>query len=181
MKRSALFAAALALVPSVASAQDAAPHRHASSPYAGFQDREIKALSPEQTAALLEGEGMSLALAAELNGFPGPRHVLELADSLGLTPDQRRGVEDALAAMQADARRLGALIVAAERALDSAFATRTVAEPSLRAATLALGRLRGELQGVHLAAHLAVTATLTEHQRHRYEQLRGYRNNHAAH
>ena len=48
------------------------------SPYAGLQDRAIKALSDEQIADLRAGKGMSLALPAELNGYPGPAHALEI-------------------------------------------------------------------------------------------------------
>ena len=51
-----------------------------SRPYAGMQARAIKALSAEQIADLKAGRGLSLALAAELNGYPGPRHVLELVE-----------------------------------------------------------------------------------------------------
>jgi len=57
----------------------------ARSPYAGFEQRPIKALSTQQIADLRAGREMSLALAAELNGFPGPLHVLELARGLDLT------------------------------------------------------------------------------------------------
>ena len=51
-------------------------------PYAGLEARSIKALSDQQIADLKAGRGMGLALAAELNGHPGPMHVLELADPL---------------------------------------------------------------------------------------------------
>jgi hypothetical protein len=44
----------------------------AQSPYAGMQTRPIKALSAEQVADLKAGRGMGLAMAAELNGYPGP-------------------------------------------------------------------------------------------------------------
>src|SRR5262249_20157560 len=44
--------------------------------YAGRQTRAIKALSEEDIAPLLNGEGMGMAKAAELNGYPGPKHVL---------------------------------------------------------------------------------------------------------
>ena len=54
-------------------------------PYAGQQARSIKSLSAEDVAALLKGEGMGMAKAAELNGYPGPVHVLTLADELRLT------------------------------------------------------------------------------------------------
>jgi hypothetical protein len=62
-------------------------------PYAGMQARAIKALSAEQIADLKAGRGLSLALAAELNGYPGPRHVLELVEQLGLTDQQRADVQ----------------------------------------------------------------------------------------
>ena len=64
-----------------------------SRPYAGMQARAIKALSAEQIADLQAGRGMSLALAAELNGYPGPRHVLEFVEQLGLTDQQRADVQ----------------------------------------------------------------------------------------
>jgi hypothetical protein len=66
----------------------------AQTPYAGMQSRQIKALSDQQIADLRAGRGMGLALAAELNGYPGPSHVLELADQLGLSPEQRSKVQE---------------------------------------------------------------------------------------
>jgi hypothetical protein len=76
-------------------------------PYAGMQARAIKALSAEQIADLNAGRGMSLALAAELNGYSGPRHVLELGDQLGLTDQQRADVQRLFDAMTAEAIPLG--------------------------------------------------------------------------
>ena len=52
------------------------------SPYAGEEAREIKALSTAETKSYLSGEGMGLAKAAELNGYPGPSHVLALGADL---------------------------------------------------------------------------------------------------
>src|SRR5215468_4054129 len=57
-------------------------------PYAGLQARPIKTLSEQQIADLRAGRGMGLALAAELNGYPGPIHAIELAEQLHLAPDQ---------------------------------------------------------------------------------------------
>ncbi|HYV03741.1 MAG TPA: hypothetical protein VFB82_04100, partial [Blastocatellia bacterium] len=65
---------------------------NAQTPYAGMQTRTIKSLSEQQVADLGAGRGMGLALAAELNGYPGPSHVLELADKLDLSVDQRASV-----------------------------------------------------------------------------------------
>jgi hypothetical protein len=50
---------------------------------------------------------MSLALAAELNGYPGPRHVLELGEQLGLTEQQRAGVQRLFDDMTAEVLPLG--------------------------------------------------------------------------
>jgi hypothetical protein len=58
------------------------------SPYAGEEARAIKALSDQEIEAYLSGQGMGYAKAAELNSYPGPKHVLELARELGLTPAQ---------------------------------------------------------------------------------------------
>jgi hypothetical protein len=62
-------------------------HHGAASPYKGMEKQEIKALSDKQMTDLRQGAGMSLALAAELNSYPGPSHALELADKLKLTPE----------------------------------------------------------------------------------------------
>ena len=137
-------------------------------------ERDIKALAPAEVEALLLGEGMGFALAAELNGYPGPKHVLELADSLALTAPQREAVHALMEEMGAQARRLGAELVAAERALDRSFAERSVQPAGLREAALAIAARRGDLRAVHLSAHLGTSEILTAHQRQLYRQLRGY-------
>src|SRR6266571_4214131 len=84
MRRTGLFVLliAIAMVPVGTNAQTA-------SPYAGQEQRAIKALSDQEIRDLLEARGMGLAKAAELNSYPGPLHVLELADELGLSDAQR--------------------------------------------------------------------------------------------
>src|SRR5690606_32619422 len=95
----------------------------AESPYEGEEGRQIKALSAEQAADLLDGRGMGFALAAELNGYPGPLHVLELAKELSLTDKQRGQTQALFARMREAARAIGREIVDAEAALDRRFAT----------------------------------------------------------
>src|SRR3954453_6122467 len=87
-------------------------------PYAGLQSRPVKALSEQQIADLRAGRGMSLALPAELNGYPGPVHVLELGDQLRLTTDQRIRVQELHAAMKAEAIPLGERLITQEADLD---------------------------------------------------------------
>jgi Spy/CpxP family protein refolding chaperone len=143
-------------------------------PYAGLEGREIKALSAEQRAGYLAGEGMGLGLPAELNRHPGPKHVLELADELDLSTEQEAQVRAAFDSMHREAVRLGERVVAAEAELDRMFAEETASPESLRAVLDRLGALQAELRWTHLEAHLEVRETLTAAQVDAYDRLRGY-------
>lgn len=168
-------AAELLLLTAVLSATPAAAQsHHGASPYADLHSREIKALSREEVEGLLDGEGLGFALAAELNGLPGPRHVLELADALGLTDEQRDAVTAIEREMRGEAVELGRRLVDAERALDALFRDGRATPEAVRAATGEAGRLRAELRAVHLLAHLSVTETLAPAQVEEYGRLRGY-------
>jgi hypothetical protein len=143
-------------------------------PYAGLQDRTVKALSEQQIADLRAGRGMGLALAAELNGYPGPMHVLELAETLALSASQREHVQNLLAAMKAEAVPLGELLIAREEELDRLFASRTVNSLNLTEATQAIGSTQAALRAAHLKYHLSTVALLSAEQVRRYSSLRGY-------
>lgn len=143
-------------------------------PYTGQQMRDIASLSDADVSALLNGEGWGLAKPAELNGYPGPAHILELADQLSLTADQKASVQIVFDRMQNEARTLGGQYVKAEAHLSRMF-QQGHAEPRMLADLLensaeTLARLRA----VHLEAHLEVTPLLTEEQRTNYAELRGY-------
>lgn len=171
MIRALLLASALLAGPALA--------QHAM-PYAGLQQREIRALSPQQIEDLLAGRGMMLALPAELNGWPGPMHVLELATALNLTPEQRRETEALMAAHRAEARRIGAEIVEAERGLDTAFRERRITPDEIATRTNRIGTLQAALRAEHLRTHLLQTALLSSDQVTRYAELRGYAGGAAA-
>jgi Spy/CpxP family protein refolding chaperone len=143
-------------------------------PYAGWHDRAVKALSADQIDDLRRGRGMGLALPAELNGYPGPRHVLDLADQLELTVAQEAEAQELFDAMQAQAIVLGEQVLAAEAALDRLFAIGTPSEAETLAAAVEVGRLQGVLRAHHLRYHLAMREVLSPHQAMRYQQLRGY-------
>ena len=89
--------------------------QHKPDGYAGEERREIKSLSQEEIEQLLQGQGMGLAKAAELNHYPGPRHVLDLGAQLELTPVQREATEAAFRRMRDEAVGLGRQIVERER------------------------------------------------------------------
>jgi Spy/CpxP family protein refolding chaperone len=131
-------------------------------------------LSAQQIADLKAGRGMGLALAAELNGFPGPIHVLELADKLGLTVEQRAAVEALYAAMKAAAVPIGERLIREEAELDRLFASDSVTPVSLAATTGAIGATQAELRNAHLAYHLSTITILPPEQVRRYGELRGY-------
>lgn len=175
-----LAAAASLLFVGMARAQSGDQHGGHARPqagaggYAGQERREIKALSAEETEQLLTGQGMGLARAAELNSYPGPRHVLDLADKLNLSAAQRAATQKAFEAMRAEAVRLGKLIVEGERELDALFARGGADAAGVRRATDRIAQLQGRLRAAHLAAHLEMRRTLTPEQIRKYDELRGY-------
>ena len=144
------------------------------SPYTAMTEREIKALSPEQVQGYLDGRGMGLALAGELSGYPGPKHVLEMDHQLGLSITQRKQMQKVFDRMQERATQLGRQIVEHEGQLDHWFASDQIDEQRLAGLTEEIGRLNGLLRGVHLKAHLEARQILTPHQRVLYANLRGY-------
>ena len=166
-----LRSAALSLIVA-GSAWAASDHRP--SPYAGHGPRAVAALSEAEVADLRSGAGMAMALPAEMNGYPGPAHVLELADRLGLTPEQRATAARLRADMAARAMPLGVRVIAAEEELDRLFRASRATEAAVAEASALVGRLRGELRAVHLAAHIGMRDALSEEQRRRYTRLRGY-------
>jgi hypothetical protein len=158
---------------------DAQPHQHqhpsaTASPYAGLGARTIKALSAQQIDDLRTGRGMGLALAAELNGYPGPLYVLEHATALALTQPQQSQVQELLNSMKGEAVQLGQLLLAAEEGLDRQFRDGTATVSGLTAATREIGKLQGELRAAHLKYHLATVAVLRPEQIRRYNETRGY-------
>ena len=169
-----LGAAVIVLVTGAALAQDH-PHKHGQSPYAAMQGQAVKALSEQQIADLRAGRGMGLALSAELNGYPGPMHVLELAGPLNLTGAQRQSIEALYQSMQAEAIAVGERLIAAETTLDRGFKDRTMTPQRLAELSAAIGAIQGELRAAHLKYHLTTAELLTSDQSRRYADLRGYR------
>ncbi len=146
----------------------------APSPYVGMESRRIAAVSPEREKGLLAGAGLGYAMAAELNGHPGPKHVLDMGDQLALTVEQRAAVAASFEKMQAESVALGRQILDAEELLNRRFAHRHIDEAVLAALTGEIATLEGKLRFVHLRAHLETDAILSDAQREKYVALRGY-------
>ncbi|HLL88396.1 MAG TPA: periplasmic heavy metal sensor [Tepidisphaeraceae bacterium] len=143
-------------------------------PYAGEDERPIKALSAADVDGYHTGRGMGLAKAAELNGYPGPMHVLQQADALGLTPDQRARTQHIMDDVKRRAREIGARIVEREQALDRAFAGGNAEPASVIAIVRQIGELQAELRLAHLLAHLPMRDVLTPPQIEQYNSARSH-------
>lgn len=166
MRRTILFALAMPLLAVAATAENA--------PYAGQETRDIKALSSERIAGLRAGAGLGYALSAELNGWPGPLHVLELANELALSADQAKSVEAIRADMLAEAKSLGEQLIDAEAALDAMFTSAAPDAEAISEATSKVAMIEAQLRASHLKAHIETTPLLTRHQRMIYARARGY-------
>jgi hypothetical protein len=141
----------------------------------------LKGLSGEEVSQHLAGAGMGYAKAAELNHFPGPMHVLELGERMGLSEQQRLATRKLMDAHKAEARAIGAKLVEAERALEQLFSKQTVDQPALADAVRKSAILRGEYRLSHLETHRRMRALLTDEQVKRYDDLRGYSAERPAH
>lgn len=139
---------------------------------------ELQALTPEEVEQYRAGAGMGYAKAAELNHFPGPMHVLELAGPLGLSAEQLAATERLMQTHKAEARALGAKLVAAEQHLAQLFRSRQMDDAKLALAVSEAARLQGEYRLSHLETHRRMRALLTDEQVERYDMLRGHRKHH---
>jgi hypothetical protein len=143
-------------------------------PYAGQQHSSIPGLTEAEIASYRDARGMGLARPADINGYPGPLHVLEQADALGLSNDQRSAVQALYDQMRSEASGIGNEFLAQYGALELAFRDGTITPEVLSGRTGEIGRIEGELRATHLKYHLATRAILTTDQIGAYMRLRGY-------
>lgn len=149
------------------------------SQYTGQEERGIKALSQDDIDGLLAGAGTpfgGMAKAAELNGFPGPRHVLDAfkAGEFKLESDQYEKIETLYEEMNFEAIKLGKEIIDIEKEIDQAFREKTITEEFLQKNTSKSASLYAKLRFVHLKYHLSMVTILTPKQVAQYNNLRGY-------
>jgi hypothetical protein len=161
----------LILIPmSTFSASD---HSHKSK-YAGEEKREIKSLSETDIEELKNGKGWGLAKAAELNGVPGPVHLLEMKEEIDLSAKQIRAIEDIYKKMKQEAIPLGLELIELEMELNNHFANRTITDELLRQILQRIAQAHRQLRYVHLSTHLKTPDILKSKQITLYNKLRGY-------
>lgn len=154
--------------------KDMSPDKHSN--YRGEETRAIKSLSMNDIEELQRGAGWGLAKAAELNGVPGPLHLLELKSEIDLTAIQINKLTEIFDQMRAKAIESGKELVEQERQLDELFRSELPSQAQLNEQLSIIGQLRTKLRSIHLSAHLKTPAILTKHQIKQYNELRGYKN-----
>ncbi|HUJ41590.1 MAG TPA: Spy/CpxP family protein refolding chaperone [Candidatus Acidoferrales bacterium] len=125
----------------------------------------------EERASIERGEGFGMAMPADLAGYPGPRHVLDMAKDLGLTAEQKAGVEKIYEAMHEKAVARGKELFEAEARLEQMFREGRP-EADLREQSFRVDSIHAELRWIHLSAHLAAQKLLTAEQIAKYTRLR---------
>ena len=144
------------------------------SPYVEQLGSSVRGLSPQEVDDLANGRGAGYARTAELNSYPGPRHLLDMKQELGLSSGQVTQIEAIIAKMQPEAKRIGQEILRREMQLSAAFANGTISETDLKALVENLAVLYGDFRVTHLQAHLQVKPLLSEEKIAKYNALRGY-------
>jgi hypothetical protein len=147
------------------------------SPYAGQELRDIKSLSDDNIQSLQNGTGEAfggMAKLAELNGYPGPRHVLDMASELQLTDRQKMEIERIYQNMSNNAKSIGAAIIDIEQDMDGAFVNKTITQENLKLMLDKSADVYAQLRFVHLSAHLDTIQMLTMEQVQMYNTMRGY-------
>ena len=144
------------------------------SKYIGQENREIKSLSEEDIKELSTGSGWGLAKVAELNGLPGPKHILEMKEKIQLSKEQEQGIMRLFETMHERAVELGHVFIGLEKELNNRFATKTIDEKVLRELLEKLSKTHMELRFVHLSTHLKTPNILSKSQIEKYNRLRGY-------
>jgi len=144
-------------------------------PYAGYQERTIKALSKEEMDSLAKGKGAGYALAGELNHYPGPKHVMDFAVELNLTKSQMENFKKQNPIMDEEAKVLGAELLRLEEELDQQFRKGTITEQKLADLTSEISAVEGKLRYTHLKYHLQTKNIMNEEMINKYDELRGYK------
>ena len=151
------------------------------SPYVGKEGQVIKALSEERVQQFLNGDGMGFALSAELNQYPGPKHVIELHDQLSLTNVQLKETKSLYSQMNLEAKVLGADLIENERNLESLFRSGKITPVQIEESVSVIFGLQTKLRSLHLIAHIQQKALLSTEQQNLYQRLRGYGLNKSKH
>lgn len=176
--------AAFALGASPAIAQDGGQggmqHRHGQADGAnagagqGMQSGPmLSGISEGEKEALLKGSGLGAGMIAMMNGYPGPKHVLEMGDELELTAEQREKIGSLFAERKASFVEMGQELVEKDERLTAMFASGSVNTRDVEKLSVEIGELQGKLRAGHLNAHVLTWEALTPAQRDKLASMQG--------
>ena len=122
-------------------------------------------ISEQEKEMLLKGGGLGAGMIAMMNGYPGPKHVLEMGDELELTAAQRESIGTIYGKAKAESVQLGTELVEKDEALAALFTSGSVSTKDVEKRSREIGELQGRLRAAHLNAHVQTHAELTPAQR----------------
>ena len=137
------------------------------------KSRYVRALSVEQIKQYLQGGDMGYSKPAEVNHFPSPERVLQFSEHLQLSAEQISATQILLDEHRAEARRLGAELIEAERELEGLFRSGRINSTALAAAVRRFMHAEGQYRLLHLETHRRMRLLLSEEQVQRYVEARG--------
>jgi hypothetical protein len=162
------------VVTRVATRASAGNTHSGESQYHAQEKRQIKSLSESDINSLRNGKGWGLAKAAELNGIPGPSHLLQLKKEIQLRVEQEKQIQQLFDDMKQKAIHKGLMLIELEQKLETGFQTQDINKDSLLKILTKISKVRRDLRFIHLSTHLATPKILDKKQIVLYNKLRGY-------
>jgi len=144
------------------------------SAYVSLLDSEIRGLDQDTIEGYLTGKGLGQALPAELNGYPGPRHTIDMAEEMELTDEQLAQVQALFDDMQSAVLPLGEKYLESVAELELAFREGTITDEYLQSQLENITGIEAQMRYVHLSTHLATIDILNHDQIMEYNMMRGY-------
>ncbi len=146
----------------------------ANSTYSDQEHRKLKAFSDNETNGYLNGKGMGFAKPAELNSYPGPRHVLDLSKKLNLSISQINETEALFNNMQKKAKEFGKILIDKEIEIENLFLNNIATPEVLDTLLIEAANIKAKIRFAHLVAHIQQKSLLSNHQIQEYNKIRGY-------
>ena len=137
-----------------------------------FQLAAFSQTIPPDKDDLIKGAGAGVAKYADNNGYPGPKHILDMRDTLRLTQQQEQKIQVLFDEMKRNAVAKGKQIIEREERLEAMFRRGFATTVEVNSLSSEIGKLRGELRAVHLTTHIAARKILTKEQTAQYNSIR---------
>lgn len=148
-------------------------HGQAQGGMQGMGGGMLGGVSEQEKEALLKGAGLGAGMIAMMNGYPGPKHVLEMGDELGLTAKQRESIGKTYGKVKAESVEFGTELVEKDEKLTALFASGSVSTGEVEKLSREIGELQGRVRAAHLNAHVETYDALTPAQREQLSSMQG--------